>query len=256
LGVKLYSRTAMNENIAAKPASGSKDQNEGSRLLKRRGMFAAAWAAAAALVMRKSEQVVEADGTQGTPLTIGVQNTETAGTNLRWVGGPASTVVLLGNDSNFVPTDAAFPAATAGWAAGAGGSFAGVPNGVYGYTARDGGNGVVGISVAPGVGSGVLGQRYSGAGFAVLGQSFSNAAGSGGVRGEIPSNISVNGIAVYGVNSSPFTGGPPGMAGSASTATPLRGMGSLARRARRAEPQSSVPPTAWSMRLRACSTAR
>src|SRR5688572_9905763 len=150
----------MSENTAAKPASGSKDQSEGSRLLKRRGLFAAAWAAAAALVLKKSEQVVQADGTQGTPLTIGVLNTETAGTNLKWAGAvPTSTVLLLGNDSFYGPTSAGFPAATAGWAAGAGAPYAGVANGVYGYTERTNGNGVVGISVN-GTGAGVLGQKY------------------------------------------------------------------------------------------------
>jgi hypothetical protein len=202
----------MSENTAGKPASGSRDQNDGSGLWKRRGLFAAAWAAAAALVMRKSEQVVQADGTQGTPLTIGVLNTETAGTNLKWAGAPSNTVLLLGNDSFYAPTDAAFPAATAGWAAGSGGTFAGVTNGVYGYTERTGGNGAVGTSVN-GTGSGVLGLKFSGAGFAVLGRTFSNVAGSGGVRGEIPSTVSVNGIAVYGVNSSPFDGGAPGNGG-------------------------------------------
>jgi CheY-like chemotaxis protein len=153
-------RSLLSENTAGTSASESREREDGSRLLKRRGLFAAAWAAAAALVMKKSEQVVQADGTQGTPMTIGAVNTETAGTNLKWAGAvPANTVVFLGNDSFWTPPSAGFPAATAGWAEGDGAPYAGVPNGVYGYTGRTTGNGVVGVS-AIGTGAGVLGQKW------------------------------------------------------------------------------------------------
>ena len=120
----------LHDSVANSP-SATKEKGLVNRVLRRRGILTAAWAAAAALVLKETEQPVQADGTQGTPLTIGVQNTETAGTHLKWAGTPASTVLLLGNDSNFVPTNAAFPAATGGWASGSGGTFAGVPHGVF-----------------------------------------------------------------------------------------------------------------------------
>jgi len=176
-------------------------------VLRRRGIFTAIWAAAAALVLKKTEQPVQADGTQGTPLTIGVQNTETAGTHLKWAGTPASTVLLLGNDSGFVPTDAAFPAAAGGWASGTEGTFAGVPNGVSGYTARTGGSGVIGANDSSG--PGVRGLTAS-SGPGVLGEAW----GTGNaVRGEIPAFNGSNTIAVYGLNNSSYAGPGPGAGG-------------------------------------------
>jgi hypothetical protein len=190
-----------------------------NRVLRRRGVLTAAWAAAAAVVFKKTEAPVHADGTQGTPLTIGVLNTETAGTYLRWAGSPSSTVMLLGNDSLFVPTDSAFAAATGGWAAGSGGTFAGVPNGVYGYTARTGGSGVIGANDS--TGPGVRGLAVAG-GPGVLGESW--ATGSG-VRGEIPSTNGSNAIAIYGANNSPYAGASPGAGGFGVYGLSARGHG-------------------------------
>ena len=113
----------MTEDTAVKSSSKPAGDGLGSGLMKRRGLFAAAWAAVAALVLKKSEQTVQADGTQGTPLTIGVLNTETAPTNLKWAGTPAtSSVMLVANDSFYSPSGASFGAAVAGWAAGTGGT--------------------------------------------------------------------------------------------------------------------------------------
>ena len=185
-----------------KSASGKSED----RVLRRRGLLAAAWAAAAAFVLKKTEQPVEADGTQGTPLTIGVLNTETAGTHIRWAGSATGTVLLLGNDSNFVPADAAFPAATGGFASGTGGTFAGVPNGVYGYTSRVGGSGVIGANDSTGAGVRGIGTQGTG----VHGEAW--GAGSG-VRGEIPASNGSNSIAIYGANNSNFAGPSPGAGG-------------------------------------------
>jgi hypothetical protein len=179
--------------------------------MKRRGLFAAAWAAVAALVLKKTEQPVQAR-TQGSAILAGLLNTETAGTNVKWVGGPvSSTVVLLGNDSDYVPTDAGYPAAVAGWAAGTGGTYAGVPHGVYGYTERTGGNGVVGVGGAStGGGHGVVGLTFTATGYGVQGLSY---AGAGGVRGEIPAGSAHNGIAIYALNNSSYAGPGPGAGG-------------------------------------------
>jgi hypothetical protein len=202
----------MTEQNLTEPAEAD-GQARGTKVWKRRGLLAAAWATVAAIVAKKTEQPAEAvvGGTQGTAFICGVNNTETAGGQMTWAGSPTSTVLLLGNDTAFVPTDASFPAAVGGWAGGTGGTFAGVANGVYGYTEMaSGGNGVVGVNVGA-TGNGVYGESFN-ASFGVLGR---NSGTGVGVRGEIPSGTSGNAIAIYGLNYSSYTGPGPGAGGFA-----------------------------------------
>jgi hypothetical protein len=69
-------------------------------------------------------------------------------------------VVLLGNDSTYSGSSAAYPAALGGWAgAGATAGKGGVASGIYGFTDNGAGHGVVGVNsgLVPGSGAGVVG---------------------------------------------------------------------------------------------------
>jgi hypothetical protein len=113
---------------------------------------------------------------------------------------------VIGERHRPLPPTAAYPAALGGWAGGTGGTFAGVPHGIYGYSGALGGSGVVGSSsTAPGV-LGLTAGESSG----VVGQSL---GGGVGVKGEIPAGQTANAIAIYGLNYSSYTGPGPGAGG-------------------------------------------
>jgi hypothetical protein len=82
--------------------------------------------------------------------------------------------IFLVNDSDFVPTDANYPAALAGWAANGH-----VPSGIYGYTAVAGGDGVVGATGADGAGNGVHGVADAAGAVGVFGENKLGTAISG-----------------------------------------------------------------------------
>jgi hypothetical protein len=76
-------------------------------------------------------------------------------------------VFLAQADSTWLPSNAGYPAALAGWTS----TNADIPNGVYGYTQLPKGNGVVGAGAAGTNSNGVLGQSFdpNGVGGAFIG---------------------------------------------------------------------------------------
>ena len=226
----------MTEDTVTKSASPTEEQETAGTTWRRRGIFAAAWAAVAAIVVKQSEQAVRADGTQGTPMTIGALNTETVATHLKWVGNPQSTVLLLANDTGFTPTQASFPAALGGWASGSSRRRKSpewstdsrrTPPATVSWASQS-------KAVAPEC---TVHQRRC----RVRGQTF----GTGfGVAGEIPAGTDQNASAVYGSNSSSYAGPGPVRVGSACSACPPKDMGLLESQGCGERPVSSAPQTA------------
>jgi hypothetical protein len=129
--------------------------------------LAAAAASAVVLGVTGSEDVKAAtndptllgnSGNGGTP------NLAEDATEVQYDGAGAPGVVFLAQaDNKWSPLAALYPAAVAGWTS----TNANIPNGVYGYTERPAGNGVVGIGVASdGVGvqgyGNLLGAAFAG----------------------------------------------------------------------------------------------
>jgi hypothetical protein len=109
----------------------------------------AATAAGAIAVGIAGSKVVKANTNDPTLLgnsgNGGSPNLAEDATEVQFDGAAAPGVVFLAQaDSTWTPSAAGFPAAVAGWTT----TNPDVPNGVYGYTARPGGNGVVGAGVA------------------------------------------------------------------------------------------------------------
>jgi hypothetical protein len=188
------------------------EQPEGGKTFERRGLFAAAWAAVAALMLTKTTQPVEAAAGQQ------FQDTGGGGFVNNSAGGPSA----LFSNSLYTSTSSTFVgyafqgAATAGLAGinGSGEAVAPVPSGVYGSVTKASGSVTAGVTGdntnASGVG--VLGRSGSGTslqdGIGVLGES----AGGFGVRGQIR-NSNKQAIAVYGENFSTYAGASPGAGG-------------------------------------------
>ena len=201
----------MSDNMATASTETSARESERTGL-RRRGLFAAAWAAVAALVVSKNTEPVAA--------TAGMMFQDTAGGGFvnNSAGGPSS----LFSNSTYTSTSATLVAyafqgaSTAGIAgvSGSGSAIAPFTCGVYGVQ-----NKATGSALSAGVyaentsdGHGVLGRSGNsitlGNGTGVLGES----AGGFGVRGEIRDS-NKRAIAVYGENFSTYTGGGPGAGG-------------------------------------------
>ena len=160
---------------------------------KRRGVFTAAAALIAAVVGKVTEQRVIA-GTDG-DVVLGGSNTETTTTTITNISEIGTGLVV--NCTNGMST---------------GLTASGSHFGVIGTASE---TGVLGRAIGCGVcgsadpGVGVSGQSTTGTG--VVGTSGSGIA----VYGQVPPSSSVNTVAIYGLNSSSYTGAAPGAGGFA-----------------------------------------
>jgi hypothetical protein len=193
----------MTEQNLTEPAQ-TDGQAGGAKAWKRRGLFAAAWAAVAAVVLRETEQPVSAS------TAMLVANTETAGVSNPTVG-PSS---VAATDATY--TNGLAPLVGDGHLAAATGAIAGLQGVTVGppTVAPE----LCGVYGEGGSGTGVLGTSTAGA--AVHGIGTGPATGvqgdstnGNGVLGTIVSSSTLNGIAVYGSNLSSFTGPGPGAGG-------------------------------------------
>ena len=184
-------------------------QKELNISVRRRGLFAAAWAAVAGLVaMRTTEraQAVAGAGTDGNVVMgsnfLNGSNTSLNQTNIFTAVGNYNGLAVLDCD-----------------AASGGGTTTNI-NGAYGH-GRGAGAGIIGAAGGV-IGSGGFSANLNSG---VYGVTFQAVAGTTGVRGEIPSTNDSNGIAVYGINNSPFAGPGPGAGGFGVYGLSARGHG-------------------------------
>jgi hypothetical protein len=182
-------------------------ETSASRTWKRRGLFAAAWAAVAGIVLRETEQPVSAS------TAMLIANTETAGVSNPVVGPStvAATSAYFGVAASVMAP--LIGDGTLGEAlAGVQGTSLGAPVeasqlcGVYGQ--GNTGTGVLGTSSGGSPFSAVHGIGTGGA-TGVQGDSTSGM----GVLGTIPAASTANGIALYGLNNSSYAGPGPGAGG-------------------------------------------
>ena len=177
--------------------SGTEQGQDGSAIgVRRRGLFAAAWAAVAGLVAVRTTERVQAVSGGGPDGNLVMGSNFLNGNNVA-----ANQTNLVPSSLDFVgdvmfDCDAAF----------AGGTTTNL-NAIYG-NGRGNGAGIVG---ATGGDPGEAAAAFPSAG--VLGLSLRTFDGGIGVRGEIPGNSTVNGIAVYGANNSSYAGPGPGAGG-------------------------------------------
>jgi hypothetical protein len=193
--------------------------------LRRRGVFAAAWAAMFAFVLRRSSQPVHAAA------AMQFQNAVASEPLPNIALGPTAIYSDAGYPSAYgVLNGLAFGGqALSGLTGGAGSSYSAPPFlcGVYGYQTRatTPSAGVLGEDrTLAQVGIGVLGRS----GATGLGSSVGvqGEAGSGiGVRGLIPQTSNASAIAVYGLNYSTYTGPGPGAGGFAVYGLSAKGHG-------------------------------
>jgi hypothetical protein len=205
------------------------EEPTGGRGLKRRGLFAAACAVVAAVVLRKGAEPVEAisgTGPDGT-LVIGSNDldntTNYASKRTQLVSGLnfSGTTVFDSNASPFQSSGSTHAAGVLGTprgtAAGVVGRFdsnvpsgfpAGLNAGVYGVSYPTTARGVFGQHLTSG--TGVLGQAQVG-GIGV--QGVVPQFGGTGVQGVIPPTNTESAIAVYGLNYSTYVGPGPGAGG-------------------------------------------
>jgi hypothetical protein len=186
--------------------------------LKRRGLFAAAWAVVAAVVLRKGNEPVEATSGTGTDgnFVLGSNDLDNTSNyaNHRTQLVPAlsfSGTALF--ESNASPFSSSGSPDAVGVRGGARGTAAGVM-GIFGSSVPSGfpaglNAGVYGVSYYPSNTRGVFGQHLNN-GTGVLGQS---EVGGIGVQGVIPPTNSGNAQAVYGLNYSNYAGPSAGAGG-------------------------------------------
>jgi hypothetical protein len=194
--------------------------------LERRGLFAAAWAAVAGLILKATTRPVAA--------AAGMQFQDVAGGTFvqNSAGGPTS---IFGN-SGYSATFGVFTGITSSSSAMVGvvganafaHNFPSMACGVYGIQSKN---------VAPAPSAGVVGEDHQTAGVGVWGRSgTSTTLQSGvGVRGEsgggigvlglIPATSNANATAVYGQNFSNYAGPGPGAGGFAVYGLSARGHG-------------------------------
>ena len=192
--------------------------------VRRRGLFAAAWAAVAGLVLKATTRPVAA--------AAGMMFQDTLGGSFlqNGAGGPTSIFGLSGYTSSF----GVFTGITSGSSAMVGlvGSnstvhdFPPMAAGVYGIQSK---------AVTPS--AGVLGDDRRGDGVGVWGRSAQGSTlldgvgvkgesrGGIGVLGQIPATSNANGTAVYGQNFSNYTGPGPGAGGFAVYGLSAKGHG-------------------------------
>jgi hypothetical protein len=198
---------------------------ESTGTLKRRGLLAAAWAAAAGLLLRATTTPVEA--ANGDPVLAG--SSANSATNETWISCSGTGRNIFGYS-----TGANGLSGVQGWCNGSTGSGvlgtsynnSGVSFGVQGISDSPAGTGVYGrTNNSAGNTNGVRGESNSPNGVGVLGRSgLGSATGTGvGVRGEssggigvygvIPETSTLNATAVYGLNYSSYAGPGPGAGG-------------------------------------------
>jgi len=167
--------TAASAGIDPKAENAELDDHRMSRrgLLRKAPVAAVAALGATAILERP------AAASDGSAILAGNITTAEHATQVKFDGTSSPGVVLLGNDTGFDATAAAYPAAVAGWAGTT------VANGVYGYTENGAGNAVVGVNVGSGSGTGILGT--SGSGTAISGSTGSTAASATAIIGTITS---------------------------------------------------------------------
>jgi hypothetical protein len=172
-------------------------------LVKRRGLFAAAWAAVAAAVLRQTTQPVQA--ANGDPVVLGVSNMATATTQVTTSGGFGQ--IGLRGISTSMGGAGLCGENSLGGRGGLGVVGRGSQYGLYGQVfnpnvAAEPTAGVFGLHDVTPAGSGVQGVAGT-------------AAGDVGVFGQIPSSSSVSATGMCGLNYSTYTGSGPGTGGFA-----------------------------------------
>jgi len=196
------------------------DASRPESFIRRRGMFALAWAAVMGFVFKHTSEPVQA--------AAALQFGDLAATTV--VANDALGPTLLVSQAGYPSVAAVF----AGQAF-SGSALCGV-QGVSGLRPappfRCGVYGVNGVSVSPS--AGVLGDNVSASSAGVLGRSTSLGRGIGvqgesvggiGVRGLIAPTSDENAIAVYGLNNSSFAGPAPGAGGFGVYGLSARGHG-------------------------------
>lgn len=150
--------------------SAAMDSGDGvSRRRLLRTAAAVSAAAAGAVALDRADPAKAADGSN---ILAGKKTTAESATELHFDGTSNPEMFFLANDTSFDSSAAAYPAALGGWASGST-----VTNGIYGYTAADGGSAVVGqLGFGTSSGNGVLGVAAGAGGAGVLG---TNSAGTG-----------------------------------------------------------------------------
>jgi hypothetical protein len=173
----------------------------------RRGLFAAAWAAVAAMVFRQTTETVEA-GVDG-DVVLGAMNTTTTGTNV--INTTAGSFALAGNCTNGAGVGLIANGGRFGVSATGIQQQSGLPAaGVFGTTSDGASYGIWGINAGP-AGVSVRGDAFNGAAIGVEG--VSSGVGAIGVSGTIPTASTATGIGMYGLNLSSFAGSGPGAGG-------------------------------------------
>lgn len=150
---RLSARVEELEGRAEAPRPATPDE----RPRTRRELLVGLGAAAAATATTAIATAPPAAAATGDPVKAGQTTTASSSTSVKWDGAGGFTgVMLLANDTTFTSDNGTlFPAATGGWA---GGTTAGVANGVFGYTRVAGGNAVVGFGEV----GGCIGGRFFG----------------------------------------------------------------------------------------------
>ena len=202
-------------------------RNPPADTLRRRGLFAALWAAAAAYVLKATTSSVRA--ANGDPILIG--NAGNVATTDTWVQSTAPGRNLFGYSSS-----SNGGSGVQGWCNGTSGRGVygvstnnnGPSSGVYAENSSTAGTGLTAISYAgSGQAYGARADAYSPSGAGVYGRSINSGTGLGGngvgVRGESGGGVGVQGVildssaanatAIYGLNLSAYAGPSPGAGG-------------------------------------------
>jgi hypothetical protein len=184
--------------MSNRTSNGNARSDEVKPGVRRRGLFAAAWAAVAGIAAMRTTQPVEAVSGSGSDGTMVLGSNFINGNN------------TSSNQTNLVPTSANYAGSSlldcdAG-VAGPGGTTANI-NGIYGH-GKGTGAGVLGVAGGA-VGVGATTNPSAG----VCGLSYIPEDGGIGVRGELPTGSTANGIAIYGLNNSSFAGPGVGAGG-------------------------------------------
>ena len=188
-----------NEQSGGGPVTAHKELNISVR---RRGLFAAAWAAVAGLVAMRTTERAQATAGAGTDGNVVMGSNFLNGSNTAL--NQTNIFTAVGNYNGLCVLDCD--------AASGGGTTANI-NGAYGH-GRGTGAGVIGAAGGA-IGSGGFSTTVNAG---VYGVTFQAVAGTNGVRGEIPSTNDSNGVAMYGLNNSRTPAQAPGPVDLASTA--------------------------------------
>jgi hypothetical protein len=213
--------------MTAKSPDTRSEQSPVQSTIGRRGLVAAAWAIVAGYIMRQRNTTVEATSGGGADGTL------VMGSNGLNSPNSATAVTLIHTNANFPHDELFFFNASNN--TGTGNST------IVGLTSsgRGTGPGVVGMQGLafppgyPALNAGVYGTSISASGRGVVGHHIGSGTGvvgqasNGGigVQGVLPQSNTGNGIALYGLNNSSFTGGAPGAGGFGVYGASSRGHG-------------------------------